>query len=464
MFKEDVYDVAIIGAGIGGYTSAIRCSQLGMRVALIERWKLGGVCLNSGCIPTSVWLTTVSLLEKIKRAKNYGIFVEGFSLDLKGVKVRKEDIVNRLNQGIRFLLEKNKVDLFEGTGRIKSPNHIIVERNGEKKSIYTKNIIVASGSRPKYLANIPADGNKIITVEDALDLEDVPESVFIIGGGILGVEFAQIFCSLGSKVTILEKKERLLPNFDREVSTTLRRILERNGIKIFTSVSSETANVSNDNVRLTFYADGRRVDAVAEKVVIAVGRSPNVEDLGLENVGIHLINGFIEVDEHMRTNIPNIYAVGDVIGKKMFAHAALAEGIVAAENIAGLETEIDWKTVPACVYTMPEIASVGLSEEEAINMGYKISIGKFPYAANGRALVDGERDGFVKIIADKERDEILGVHIIGPNASNLISEATLAIKLECTSEELGRTIHPHPTLSEAIMEAALAVFKRAIHI
>ncbi|MBS7634027.1 dihydrolipoyl dehydrogenase [Candidatus Bathyarchaeota archaeon] len=402
--------------------------------------------------------------EKIRRAKDYGILIGSFSVDLKGVKAKKEAIVDRLSQGVRYLLEKNKVDFIEGVGRIKSRNRIVVERNGEERIVNAKNIIIASGSRPRQLPNILADGIKIITAEDVLGLEEVPENIFIIGGGILGVEFAQIFRSLGANVTILEKRQNLLPNLDKEVGTTFRRILERNGIKIFTRVSSELASVKNDKVNLTFQADGGKVDATADKVIVTVGRIPNIEDLGLENIGVRLKDGFIEVDRRMRTNVPNIYAVGDVIGGKMFAHAALAEGLVAAENIAGLEREIEWRTIPVCIYTTPEIASVGLTEEEAANLGYKISVGKFPFMANGRALALGEREGFVKVIASKETDEILGVHIIGPDASNMISEATVAIRLECTSEELGRIIHPHPTLSETIMEAALAVFGRAIHV
>ncbi|MEM1582631.1 MAG: dihydrolipoyl dehydrogenase [Candidatus Bathyarchaeia archaeon] len=464
MSKVDAYDVAIIGAGIGGYVSAIRCSQLGMRVALIERWKVGGVCLNKGCIPTAVLLNTVNLLEKIRRAKDYGVTIESFSVDLREVRARKEAVVDRLSRGVRYLLEKNKVEFIDGVGRIKLRNRVVVERDGEERVVEAKNIVVASGSRPRQLPNIPVDGSRIITVEDALDLEEVPENIFIIGGGIMGVEFAQIFRSLGANVAILEKRQSLLPSFDREVGATLRRIFERSGIKVFTSVSSESASVRNGRVNLAFHAGGGKVDAIADKVIVAVGRRPNVENLGLENVGVRLKDGFIEVDGHMRTNVPNIYAVGDVVGGKMFAHSAFAEGLVAAENIAGLETEFDWRTIPVCVYTTPEIASVGLTEEEAVNLGYKVSVGKFPYMANGKALALGEREGFVKLIAREETDEILGVHIIGPDASNMISEATVAMRLECTSEELGRTVHPHPTLSEAIMEAALAVFGRAIHV
>ena len=459
-----MYDVAVIGAGIGGYTSAIRSSQLGMRVALIEKEKIGGTCLNRGCIPTLTLVTVANLLEKIKHAKSYGISIEGFSVDFGRIKSRKEAVVNRLSQGVKYLLKKNEIDVFEGFGRIKSRNQISIERSGEKKIIEAKNIIVASGARPKRLPNIPVDGEKIITPEDSLDLEEIPKDLSIIGGGILGVEFAQIFHSLGANVTILEREQRLLPHLDRELGTTLNKILERSGIKVFTNVTSESASTENNGVNLTFYVGGEKLNITSDKVIVAVGREPNSEDLGLESVGVRLKNGFIEVDEHMRTNIPNIYAVGDVTGGKMLAHVAFAEGIVAAENIAGMEVSIDRKATPICVYTMPEIASVGLSEEEAIKLGYEISVGKFPYIANGRAITLGEREGFVKIVAEKETDEILGVHIIGPDATNLISEAIVAIKLECTSEELGKTIHPHPTLSEAIMEASLAVFKRAIHI
>ncbi len=461
---NDVYDVAVIGAGIGGYSSAVRASQLGMRVAIIEKQKIGGTCLNRGCIPTVTLATIANLLEKIRHAKNYGINVESFSVDFKRIRARKEAIVNRLSQGVKYLLKKNGIEVFEGFGRIKSWNQVSIEKNGEEKTIEAKNIIVASGSRPKRLPAIPIDGEKIITPEDSLNLEEIPQNLSIIGGGILGVEFAQIFRLLGANVTILERERRLLPYLDKEISVALSKILERNGIKIFTNVASESINIENNGVNLTFYAEGKKLNVTADKVIVAVGREPNSENLGLENIGVRLKNGFIEVDEHMRTNIPNIYAVGDVTGGKMFAHVAFAEGIVAAENIAGMEASIDRKAIPICIYTTPEIACVGLSEEEALKLGYKISVGKFPYMANGRAITLNEREGFVKIIAEKETDEILGVHIIGPDATNLISEAVVAIKLECTSEELGKTMHPHPTLSETIMEASLAVFKRAIHI
>lgn len=461
---NDAYDVVVIGAGIGGYASAIRSSQLGMKVALIEKQEIGGTCLNRGCIPTVALATVANLLDKIRHAERYGIKTENVEVDFDEIKSRREVIVNRLSQGVKYLLKKNRVEIFEGFGRIKSRNQVSIEKNGEEKIIATKNIIVASGSRPKTLPTIPLDGEKIIAPENSFNLKEVPKELSIIGGGILGVEFAQIFHLLGANVTILERSRRILPYFDEEISITLSRILKRSGIKIFTNVTSESVNVENNEINITFYADEKKCSITADKVMVAVGREPNSENLGLENVEVSLKNGFIKVDEHMRTDVPNIYAVGDVTGGKMFAHVALAEGIVAAENIAGMEMSIDRKATPICVYTMPEIASVGLTEEEAVKLGHKVSVGKFPYMANGRAITLDEREGFVKIIAEKETDEILGVHIIGSDATNLISEAVVAIKLECTSEELSRIMHPHPTLSEAIMEASLAVFERAIHI
>ena len=464
MYEKSVYDVAIIGSGIGGYVSAIRCSQLGMRVALIEKEKVGGTCLNKGCIPTAVLLSSISLLEKIRRAKDYGITIRDYSINLREIKARKETIVNRLSNGIRYLLEKGGVDLFNGFGRIKSRNHAIVENDGDRRLIEAKNIIIATGSRPACHASIPIDGNRIITSEEALNLEETPKNIVIVGGGVIGVEFAQIFQILGANVTILERKQNILSGFDKEITTTIRRILERMGIKIFTNVSNEVAKSYDEKVHLTFYTNGSRMETFTDKVMVAIGRKPNIENIGLEKVGIQLKNGFINVDSRMKTNVPGIYAVGDVVGGKMFAHAAFAEGIVAAENIAGIDSEIDQRFIPSCVYTIPEIACVGLPEDEAISLGYDISVGKFPYTANGKALALGEREGFAKIIVEKKTNRILGAHIIGSNAADLISEALVAIRLEYTSEELGRTIHPHPTLSEVIMEAALAASKEAIHI
>ncbi|MDH5703533.1 MAG: dihydrolipoyl dehydrogenase [Aigarchaeota archaeon] len=457
-------DVVVIGAGIGGYVAAIRASQLGMEVEIIEGGKVGGTCVNSGCIPTVALLTSAHLLEKIKRSEEYGINVKDISVNFERMMTRKEAIVNRLSDGVRYLLGKNEVRLIEGWGTIKSRDRVDVKAiDGTDEQIQAKNIVIATGSKPEEMPNVQIDGDCIITTDEALRLDTPPLSIAIIGGGIMGVEFAQIFRSLGADVTILEKMPLILPSMDGDIGNAFQRILRKGGIKIFTSVFSESAEIERGLVRLSAVSKGSKVHFETEKVLVTVGRKPFTEGLDLERVGVQLRDGYVAVDEHMRTSIPNIYAVGDVTGG-LFAHAAFAEGIVAAESIAGMGTGIDHGTNPACVYTSPEIASVGLSEQEAAELGYSISVGRFPYSANGRALALGERDGFVKIVADKGTDEILGVHILGPNASNLISEAVVAMRLECTSEELSRAMHPHPTLSEAIMEAASDVSGRAIHI
>jgi dihydrolipoamide dehydrogenase len=458
-------DVAVIGAGIGGYVAAIRASQLGMKAVVLEGGKVGGTCVNNGCIPTLALLACTSLLEKIKRSEDYGIDVKDVSVNYEKVMTRKEAVVNRLADGVKYLLRKNDVRLVEGWGAIKSYRQVDVETiDGKKERIEARNIVIATGSKPKEMPNAQFDGDQIIATDEALRLNTPPESIAIVGGGILGVEFAQIFRSLGAEVNILERMPCILPSMDSDLGKAFQRILKKGGIRIFTTVSSESVKTKGGEVILSATSQGSNIDLETEKILITVGRKPFTKGLNLEKVGVQLRDDFIAVDEHMRTNIPNIYAVGDVTGGRLFAHVAFAEGIVAAENIAGMETSFNYRAVPACVFTSPEIASVGLSEEEAVELGYDISLGRFPYTANGRARALGERDGFVKIVTDKETDEILGVHIFGPNASNLISEAVVAMRLECTSEELSKAIHPHPSLSEAIMEAALDVSARAIHI
>jgi len=458
-------DVVVIGAGIGGYTAAIRAAQLGMNAALIEKGNVGGICLNLGCIPTKALLASTNLLSKIRQSGDFGIVVKAVSADFEKMMARKDSIVNRLTNGVKYLLNKNKVRLVEGKGTILSKSKVHVKKvDGTEEKIDTKAIIIASGSEPAEPPNIHMDGVSIITIDEALRLDGAPESLAIIGGGIIGVEFAEIFNALGTDVKILEKTRSILSSLDGDLSRAFHRILKRKGIEIYTDANVESVKVEDDGrVGIKAFSSGSQLDLRAEKVLLTM-RKPFTKYLGLENVGVQLRNGFISVDEHMRTNVPSIYAIGDVTGRKMLAHVAFAEGIMAAENVAGMESTIDYKAVPVCIYTSPEIASVGLTGEEATSLGYNVSIGKFPYMANGRALTLGEIEGFVKIVSDRRTDEILGVHILGPNASDLIGEAAIAIRLECTSEELGKTIHAHPTLSEAIMEAALAVSKKAIHI
>jgi len=466
MVGSHSYDVAVIGAGIGGYTAAIRASQLGMNVAIIEKGNVGGTCVNLGCTPTKALLASTNLLQKIRQSEDFGIIVGDVSADLKKMMVRKDATVNRLTNGVKYLLKKNKICLLEGKATVLSNNRVQVKNaDGREQQIDADAIIIASGSEPAEPPNIRVDKKVMITTDEALRLEAPPESIAIIGGGIIGVEFAEIFNALGVNVKVLEKMPAVLPLLDGDLSKLLHRILKRRGIEIYTNVNIQSASVDSDGkAAIKAVSSGSQLDLKVERVLLATERRPVTEDLGLENVGVQLRDGFIIVDKHMRTNVPSIYAVGDVTGGKMLAHAAFIEGIVAAENIAGTETTIDHRTVPTCVYTSPEIASVGLSEQEATNLGHKVIVGRFPYMANGRALTLGEKEGFAKVVSDTDTDEILGVHIIGPNATELIGEAATAMRLECTSEELGKTVHAHPTLSEAIMEAALAVSERAVHI
>jgi dihydrolipoamide dehydrogenase len=459
-------DVAVIGAGIGGYVAAIRAAQLGMNVTLIEKADVGGTCVNLGCVPTKAILASTNLIRKIRQSEDFEIVVGDVSVDFKKIMARKDAIVNHLASGVKYLLKKNKVRFVEGKGTVLSKNSVHVKKtDGTEENVDAKNIIVASGSEPAEPTNIRIDRERIITTNEALNLDSAPESMVIIGGGIVGVEFAEIFSALGTDVKMLENMPSILPSLDNDLGKAFHRVLKRKGIEIYTDVNLESVMVESDGrVKIKASSPSSQLDIRVEKVLLTTERRPFTKDLGLENVGVHLRDGYIVVDEHMRTNFPCIYAVGDVTGGKMFAHVAFAEGLVAAENIAGKETTMDYKAVPTCVYTSPEIASVGLSEEEAVKIGYNVCIGKFPYMANGRALTLGEREGFVKIISDRETDEILGVHILGPNATDLIGEAVIAIRLECTSEELGKTIHAHPTLSEAVMEAALAVSGKAVHI
>jgi len=456
-------EVAVIGAGIGGYGAAIRAAHLGKNVTIIEKGNVGGTCLNLGCIPTKSLLVTAHLLNKIKQSEDLGVTVGEVTVDFKKMIDRKDAIVSRLNNGVRYLLKKNKIRLVEGDGRLISKDRIRVKRaDGREEDIVTDYVIIASGSEPNVPSNISVDRKKVITTDEALGLITPPETMAIIGGEVMGVEFAEIYNALGTEVKILEKTPNLVPSLDADLGKGLQTILKRRGIGIHINADVDSVEVETDG-KVSLKAP-EQLHLRVDKVLLALERRPFTEGLGLENIGVQLRDGFIAVDEHMRTNVPHVYAVGDVAGGKMFAHVALAEGLVAAENVAGKDLVMDYKVIPTCVYTSPEIGSVGLSEEEAVKLGHTVSIGKFPYMANGKALTLGEREGFVKMVADKNTDEILGVHILGPNATDMISEAAIAMRLECTSEELGRAIHPHPTLSEAIMEAALAVSGKAVHI
>jgi dihydrolipoamide dehydrogenase len=459
------YDVAVIGAGIGGYVAAIRSSQLGKKVALIEKADIGGTCLNRGCIPTEALLATADLLEKISKAEEFGIKVGNVAVDFGKVVGRKDDVVNRLVKGVQYLIRKNKIALITGQGTIISRNQIhIAKPGGEEEKIAAKSIIIATGSQePKpSFANI--DEKTVLSTRGALALKKCPRSLAVIGGDVMGVEFAIMFNAFGAKVKIFEASH-LFPALDMEIGRNYERILKKKGIEVYVETAAESIKVQPDSkVLIEAVKKGTITSIEAEKVLIAEGRKPVSAGLGLETIGVKTKDGFIVVDEHQRTSVPDVYAVGDVVGGKMFAYKAASEGIVTAENIAGQNSAMNLKLVPVCVYSQPEVASVGLSEEEAKQQGFNIAIGKFPLLANGRALTLGETDGFAKVVCDGKTGEVLGVHLIGPHATDIISEAALAMKLECTSEEIGELVHPHPTISEALMEAARAVTNEAINI
>ena len=467
MTNSSQCDVAVIGAGIGGYVSAIRSAQLGKTVVLIEKDPMvGGTCVNRGCIPTKTLLATADFLNKVAKAEDLGVHLDGLKVDFEKVMARKDAVVNRLIRGVEYLIKKNRITLVKGKGQLISKNQILVQKSsGGEDTIFAKNIIIATGSeepRPSYAT---IDEDKILTSKGALNLKKCPESLAVIGGDIIGVEFAVIFRALGSNVKIFGFAPSLLSMFDAEISKNYERILKKKGIEIYVNTTVKSVKIeSNRMVGTDALVKESEIHVETEKTLIADSRRPVSSGLGLEEIGIEIKDGFVVVDNHQRTNIQNIYAIGDVIGGKMFAHVALVEGIVAAENIAGHESVMDHKPVPICVYCEPEISSVGLSEDEAKQQGYDVAVGKFPLQANGRALALGETDGFAKVVCDRGTGEILGVHLIGPHATDLIGEAALAIKLECTSEEIGELIHPHPTISEALMEAARAVSNKAMQI
>jgi len=462
------YDIAIIGAGPGGYVAAIRASQLGGRVVVIEKEELGGTCINRGCIPTKALLASASLLNSIKKGSEFGIKSGEFSVDFSIMNKRKERIVRQFVNGIAQLFKSYGIVLIEGRARLterikdKMIETEVEKKDGSVEKVIAKKLIIATGSIPAQIPGISIDEREVITSDQALELEEIPSSLLIVGGGVIGVEFASIFNSLGSKVTIVELLERIIPTEDGEVSEELKKFLVRAGIEVNTGVKVREIVSDNGKRKVIIETARGREERVAQKVLIATGRRPYTEGLGLEKVGIDLEKGRILVNERMETNLPGVFAIGDVAGRVLLAHVASAEGIVAGENAMGGQSKIDYRVIPNCIYSIPEVASVGLSEERAKEMGYEVSVGRFPFLANARATILGERVGLVKILADRKTDEILGVHIVGPDATELIGEACVAIKARVTTKDLERIIHAHPTLSEGIFEAAHDVHGEAI--
>ena len=462
------FDLIVIGGGPGGYVAAIRASQLGMTAACVEAEKLGGVCLNIGCIPTKSLLTSALLVNEVKKAEQHGISTGEVSVKLGPAQERSRRVAAQMNKGVGFLFKKNKVSHIQGWGRLAGDGKVEVETEDGTETYSAKHIIVATGSRPRSLPFLEVDGEKIWSSDDALFQEDAPETLAIVGAGAIGMEFADIFEAYGSDVTVLEALDRVLPVEDHEISAQMEKAYKKRGMTIHTGARLEKAEPGDDGVTLTFKdKDGEEQTLTVDRVLSAVGRVPNTGDVGLDAAGVELTEkgDFVQVDEWMRTNVDGVYAVGDCAGGALLAHKASHEGIACVEKIAGeAHGPVDYGNIPNCTYCHPEVASVGLTEEQAKEAGHDIQVGKFPWVGNGRAVAHGDAEGFIKVIRDKKYSEILGAHIIGPHATELIAEFVVGRHLETTAEEMEKAIHPHPTLSEAVAEAALASLGRAIHI
>lgn len=468
------YDLVILGGGTGGYVAAIRASQLGLKTAIVEKGKLGGTCLHKGCIPSKALLRSAEVFATAKHSEDFGVMTSDVSINFNKVQERKNKIVDQLHKGVQHLMKQGKIDVFEGTGRILGPSifspmpgTISVEMNNgdENEMLIPKNVIVATGSRPRTLPGLDIDGQLVMTSDEALALEEVPSSIIIVGGGVIGIEWASMLSDFGAEVTVIEYADRIIPTEDKEISKEMQRLMKKKGVKIVTGakVLPETLQ-KGEGVTISAEVKGSQQEFSAEKLLVSVGRQANTEGIGIENTDIQIEKGFIIANEYFQTKESHIYAIGDVIGGLQLAHVASHEGIVAVEHIAGKNpSPIDYSLVSKCIYSSPEAASVGLTEDEANEKGHNVKTGKFSFRAIGKALVFGESDGFVKIVADKDTDDILGVHMIGPHVTDMISEAGLARVLDATPWEVAHTIHPHPTLSEAIGEAALAVDGKAIH-
>ena len=456
------YDLVIIGGGPGGYVAAIRAAQLGLKTAIVEKARLGGTCLNWGCIPTKALLFNAELVQLFRRAQEFGVSCDNLQVDLAPAVDRSRQVVDRMVSGVEFLLQKNKVAVVSGSGRLKSKREVAVEPNGEV--LEAKHVIVASGGIPRSLPGIEIDGRAVITSREALELREPPASIAIIGGGPIGVEFAYLYASYGARVTIIELLDRLLPLEDEDVSRQLERSFKQQGIEFMTRAEVKELRVESEKARLSVSVAGESREVNADKALIAVGFGGKSDSMGIEALGIKTERGFIQVDDRMKTNVPGVYAIGDVTGKLMLAHVASDQGIIAVEDMAGLEPpKPDYVKMPRCTYCQPQVASCGLTESQARERGYQVKTGRFPFRANGKAMAAAEMDGFVKVVAEADYGEVLGVHIIGADATDLIAEAALALAMESTLDDLTRTVHAHPTLSEAVKEAALAAGGKAIH-
>jgi dihydrolipoamide dehydrogenase len=463
---EQNFDVVVVGSGPGGYVAGIRAGQLGMKVAVVEKDPfIGGTCTHRGCIPTKALLQNADVLEKIRKSQEFGITVGDVKLDFKVAQDRKQGVVDKNAKGIEFLFRKNKVERVTGFGRLAGNGVVEVSGGeGEPQRLKARNIILAMGSVPRDLPHIKADGKRIINSDHILQLTEVPKSMLVIGAGAVGCEFASIFHRFGTKVWIVEVMPQLLPIEDEEIAKEFTRVFKKKGIDVFTDAKVESCEVTESGVKSTLTVKGKQQVIESELVLSATGRRALTENCGLEGTRIKMERGYVQVDGFMRTGEPNVYAIGDIVPTPALAHCASAEGILAIEHMAGLEVRpINYDHVPNATYTDPEVASVGLTEKKAKERGYDVKVGKFPFTANSKARIIGESGGLVKIVSDKKYDEVLGVHLVGPHATDLIAEACAALELEATTESIAKTIHAHPTLSEAIMEAAEDALGHSIH-
>ena len=459
------YDVVILGSGPGGYVTAIRSSQLGFKTAIIEKESLGGICLNWGCIPTKALLKSAEVFEYLNHAESYGIEVENFSKNFEKVIKRSRDVANTMSKGVNFLMKKNKIKVYTGFGKINSDKTISIKGDKEESKISGTNIIIATGARSRDITSLPKDGEKIIGYRKAMVLEKQPREMIIVGSGAIGVEFAYFYNSMGTKVTLVEYEKNIAPIEDKDISKELSKILKKSGINILNSSKVVDSKIVGDKVEVTIESNNKKSIINGDVVLSAVGIKSNIENIGLEEIGIEVENDKIKVDEFYSTNIENIYAIGDVVDGPALAHVASAEGITCIEKIKGLNPNpIDYNNIPGCTYCKPEVASVGYTEEKAIAEGYDVKVGKFPFSASGKAQASGQPNGFVKVIFDSKYGEWLGCHMIGSNVTEMISEAVVGRKLETTGHEILKAIHPHPTLSEAVMEAVADAYDEVIHL
>lgn len=467
MTEQTTYDLAILGSGPGGYVAAIRAGQLGLRVLVVEKdGAFGGTCLHVGCIPSKTFLHTAEILETLRHARDHGVVVDGFRLDWSALMKRKERVIRKLAGGVRLLLQKNGVETIQGFGRLASPNRLTIETAEGTETREARHVIVATGSVPRDIPGATIDGESILTNTEMLSLPERPERLAIIGAGAVGVEFASMFQSFGTKVTLIEMLPRVVPVEDEEISEVLARSFRKRGIETLTGTRVEQITKKEDGVEVRFTLPSKKTESrVVDKLLVAVGRKPRTEDIGLEEIGVTLDRGLVPVDGFMETQVKGVFAIGDVVASQQLAHVASAEGILAVEKIAGHAVRpMNYDRMPGATYCSPEVASVGLTEAKAKERGYQVRIGKFPFMASSKATVIGENEGFVKIVADEKYGELLGVHIIGPHATDLIAEAVVALEHEATTESLMRSVHAHPTLSEAVMEAAHGAFDLPIHV